>query len=58
MEKWPQTDSLSRKIFIQQDGAKSHISEDENEFNDTLAEQDINVELYTQAVISNVELYT
>ena len=38
-EKWPQTDSLSRKIYIQQDSAKSHIGEDNKEFNDTLAEQ-------------------
>ena len=52
MEKWPQTDRLSRKIFIQQDGAKSHICEDDNESNDALAEQDINVELYTQAANS------
>ena len=49
MEKWPWTDRLSRKIFIQQDSAKSHIGEEDNEFNDTLAEQDINAELYTQA---------
>ena len=28
IEKWPQTDRLSRKIYIQQDGAKSHIGED------------------------------
>ena len=52
MEKWPWTDRLSRKIFIQQDGAKSHISEDNNEINDALTEQDINVELYTQAANS------
>ena len=52
MEKWPQTDRLPRKIFIQQDGAKSHICEDDNKFNDTLTEQDINAELYTQAVNS------
>ena len=52
MKKWPQTDRLSRKIFIQQDGAKSHICEDDNEFNDTLAEQNINAELDKQAVNS------
>ena len=52
MEKWPWTDSLSRKIFIQQDSAKSHICEDNNEFNDALAEQDINAKLYTQAANS------
>ena len=49
IEKWPQTDRLSRKIYIQQDSAKSHIGEDFKEFNDSLAEQDINVELNTQA---------
>ena len=52
IEKWPQTDRLSRKIYIQQDGAKSHIGEDDKEFNDALAEQDINAELYTQAANS------
>ena len=31
---------------------KSHIGEDEKEFKDTLAEQHINVELYTQAANS------
>ena len=57
MEEWPQTDRLSRKIFIQQDGAKSHICEDDNKFSDALAEQGINVELYTQAANSpNVNL--
>ena len=52
IEKWPQTDRLSRKIYIQQDGAKSHIGEDDKEFKDTLAEQDINMELYTQVANS------
>ena len=46
------TDRLSRKIYIQQDSAKSYIGEDDKEFNDTLAEQDINAELYTQATNS------
>ena len=41
-----------KKKFIQQDGAKSHICEDNNEFNDALTEQDINVELNTQAANS------
>ena len=40
------------KIYIQQDGAKSHIGEDGNEFKDALAEQDINPQLYKQAVNS------
>ena len=52
IEKWPWTHRLSRKIYIQQDGAKSHIGEDNKEFKDALAEQDINVELYTQAANS------
>ena len=43
---------VSRKIYIQQDGAKSHIGEDDKEFNNTLAEQDINAELNTQAANS------
>ena len=41
-----------KKNFIQQDGAKSHICEDDNKFNNALTEQDINVELYTQAADS------
>ena len=52
LEKWPQTDRLSRKIYIQQDSAKSHIGEDNKEFKDALAEQDINAELYTQVANS------
>ena len=52
IEKWPQTDRLSRKIYIQQDGAKSHIGEDNKEFSNALAEQDIDAELYTQAANS------
>ena len=39
-------------FYIQQDGAKRNISEDDKEFNNALAEQDINVELYTQAANS------
>ena len=52
IEKWPQTDRLSRKLYIQQDSAKRHIGEDNKEFNNALAEQDINVELYTQVANS------
>ena len=52
MEKWPWTDRLSRKNFIQQDGAKSHICEDDIEFNDALTEWDIKAELYTEVVNS------
>ena len=41
-----------RKIWIQQDGAKSHISADDNEFKEALHDQEINVGLYTQAANS------
>ena len=52
VEKWPRTDRLSRKIWIQQDGAKSHINTDDNEFKEALQDQEINAGLYTQAVNS------
>ena len=52
MEKWPRRDRLSRKIFIQQDGAKNHISENDKEFNDILMEKDINAKLYMLAANS------
>ena len=52
MEKWPWTNRLSRKIFIEQEGAKRRICEDDNEFNNALEEQDINAELDTQAANS------
>ena len=52
LEKWPRRDRLSRKIFIQQDGAKNHISCDDKLFNDMLVENSINATLYTQAVSS------
>ena len=52
VEKWPQMDWLSRKILIQQDGAKSHISADDDEFKEVLIDQNITVELYTQAANS------
>ena len=39
---------MSRKIFIQQDGAKNHICEDDKEFNNALMEQDIDTKLYMQ----------
>ena len=45
-------DRLSRKIWIQQDGAKSHISTDDNEFKEALNAQEINPGLYTQAANS------
>ena len=39
---------MSRTIFIQQDGVKNHIHEDDEEFNNALMEQDINAKLYMQ----------
>ena len=52
VEKWPRMDRLSRKIWIQQDCAKSHISTDDNEFKEALNAQEINVGIYTQAANS------
>ena len=52
VEKWPRTDRLSRKIWIQQDGTKNHISTDDNEFKEALKAQEIDAGLYTQAVNS------
>ena len=52
VEKWPWRDRLSRKIWIQQDGTKSHINKDDNEFKEALQEQEINAGLYTQAANS------
>ena len=53
VEKWPRMDRLSRKIWIQQDGAKSHISTDDNEFKEALNAQEINVGINTQAANSH-----
>ena len=52
MEKWPTSDRNSRKISIQQDGAKNHIHEDDKFFNDALEENGVNAELYTQSANS------
>ena len=52
VEKWPRMDRLLRKIWIQQDGTKSHISTDDSEFKEALHDQEINVGLYTQAANS------
>ena len=52
VEKWPWTDRLSRKIWIQQDGTKSHINKENDEFKEALHDQEINVGLYTQAANS------
>ena len=43
---------MSRTIFIQQDGAKNHIHEDDEEFNNTLMEQDIDAKLYMQTLLT------
>ena len=45
-------DRLLRKIWIQQDATKSHMSADDNEFKDALHDQEINARLYTQAAYS------
>ena len=52
IEKWPRTDRLSRKIWIQQDGAKSHINTDNEEFRQAIQDQELNAGLYTQAANS------
>ena len=52
LDKWPRGDRMSRTIYIQQDGAKKHIREDDEEFNNALTEQDINTKLYTQTLNS------
>ena len=39
---------MSRTIYIQQDGVKNHIHEDDKEFNNALMEQDIDAKLYMQ----------
>ena len=48
LDKWPRRDRMSRTIYIQQDGVKNHIREDDKEFNNELTEQEINAKLYTQ----------
>ena len=49
VEKWPQTERLSRKTWIHQDGAKSHINTDNEEFREAIQDQELNAGLYTQA---------
>ena len=49
-EKWPHRDRISRRIFIQQDGAKNHIHEDDEEFNNALMVQNNNTKLYMQTL--------
>ena len=48
LDKWPRRDRMSRTIYIQQDGVKNHVLEDDKEFNNTLTEQEIDAKLYTQ----------
>ena len=52
VEKWPWTDQLLRKNLMQQDGVKSHISADDDKFKEALIDQNIHMELYTQAANS------
>ena len=52
MEKWPRRDRLSRKISIQHDREKTHISEDDKVFKDVLMEKGINAKLYMHAANS------
>ena len=52
VEKWLRTDRLSRKIWIQQDGAKSHINTDDEEFREAIQDQELNAGLYTQVANS------
>ena len=52
LENWPSRDSMSRMIFIQQEGAKNHICEDDEEYNNALMEQDIDAKLYMQTLNS------
>jgi hypothetical protein len=44
--KWPR--NLNRKIRIQQDGARAHIRDDDEEFAMALEEVGLNAEIYTQ----------
>ena len=39
LQKWPRRDQLSRKSFIQQDGEKNHISENDRVFKEALMEK-------------------
>ena len=52
IEKWHRADWLSRNVFIQQDGAKPHISENDKVFKDALMDKGINTKLYMQAANS------
>ena len=54
LDKWPRRDRMSRTIYIQQDGAKNHIREDDEEFHNALMEQEIDAKLYMQTPNSPV----
>ena len=45
--KWLRRDRLLKKLFIQQDGVKNHISQDDTVFKEALMEKGINAKLYT-----------
>ena len=45
-------DTVLRKISIQEDGAKNHVSEDDMVFKEALIKKGINAKLYTQAANS------
>ncbi len=47
-EKWPNIASFGRTIRIQQDGAKPHISPNDEEFRNAVEASGLNLELYTQ----------
>ena len=48
LDEWPRRERMSRTIYIQQDGVKKHIREDDEEFNNALTEQEIDAKLYMQ----------
>ena len=56
LEKWHRRDWLSRKIYIQQNRAKNHISCNDKLFNDTLVEKGINATLCTQASVNSPDV--
>ena len=55
LEKWPRRDRMSRTIYIQQDGVKNHIHEDDKEFNNALMEQFRPIQSFNNASPKNEE---
>ena len=49
VERWPVSDRSLRTIFIQQDGAKNHIRDDDKLFNAALEENGVDAQLYAQS---------